>query len=435
MPFSYRDSVLNVSLDSFRDKSKNKRVILLYPWTNYRNLFLTYFLANAKEGLLYYRIPAEQNNIAAWLRGMIAEFEHVLGKFGSRLRDMLDTQDPALLGKALAADLALLKLDPITLYIDELDRIPMDDAFNTFIIALVKALPEKVQVAFSSRLLMYQPWIDMVARGDAVVLGTEYRRNDVMFTIEANPRPQLEVYALGRGHALVNGQQITNWDGALPRNLFFYFIDHPLVTRDEIFKAFWPDLPIKEATNVFHVTKRKIAERISGKINDGGNYELTQYNSGFYIPSDKMVRHYDIEDFVDAVERAISADDLHQMTHHYVRAIDLYKAPFLQTVEMAWVAQRREELRALYAKSLIGMGKIVKVGGDLESAYGFFTRALKEVPEREDVHRDIMEILIHLGKVEEAREQYDRLEVMLKERLNITPSRETREIKEALDSM
>ncbi len=433
MSFPFRDSVLNVSLESFREKSKSKKVILLYPWTNYRNLFLTYFLSNARDGLLYYRIAADQNTISAWLYGLVSEFEHVLGKFGTRLRDMLPTGDPVSMGKALAADLALLKLDPITLYIDELDRVPMDEDFNKFMAALVKNLPEKVQIAFSSRLLMYQPWIDMVTRGEAVVLGTEYRRNDVMFTVETSPHPQLEVYALGRGHALVNGQQVTNWDGALPRNLFFFFIDHPLVTRDEIFQSFWPELNVKEATNVFHVTKRKITERVSAKIADGGNYELTQYNAGFYLPSDKMVRHYDVEDFIDAVERAISADDLHQMTHYHMRAIDIYKAPFLQTIEMSWVVQRREELRSLYAKSLIGMGKIVKLRGEMDSAFGFFNRALKEVPEREDVHRDVMEILMSVGKYQEARDQYDHLETMLKDRLNIDPSRETREMKDQID--
>ena len=40
-----------------------------------------------------------------------------------------------------------------------------------------------------------------------------------------------------------------------------------MVTRDEIFETFWPGLPTKEATNVFHVTKRKISERLG--------YELT----------------------------------------------------------------------------------------------------------------------------------------------------------------
>ena len=98
-------------------------------------------------------------------------------------------------------------------------------------------------------------------------------------------------------------------DGALPRNLFFYFIDNPLVTRDDIFGTFWPTLSIKEATNVFHVTKRKISERITMKVEESGNYELTQYSSGFYMPGDKVVRHYDAGDFQDAVEKAATTMD------------------------------------------------------------------------------------------------------------------------------
>ncbi|MDX2161074.1 MAG: bacterial transcriptional activator domain-containing protein [bacterium] len=428
MAFPLRDSVLNVSLESFREKSKGKKVVLIYPWINYRNLFLSYFLESAREGLLYYRITAEQTTLSEWLYGMIDEFDHVLGKFGARLRDALATGDPVAIGKALASELSLLKIDPITLFIDELDRLPMDEDFNRFMAALVKSLPGKVQIAFSSRLLNYQPWIGMVERGEAIVLGTEYRRSDVMFTVEATPRPQIDVYALGRGHVLANGQPITNWDGALPRNLFFYFMDHPLVTRDEIFKAFWPELSVKEATNVFHVTKRKITERVSSKVNDGGNYEVTQYNAGFYLPSDKLVRHYDVEDFQDAVERSISANTDREVAHHLTRAIDLYKAPFLSTIEMAWVVQRRDQLRGMYAKALIGMGKVARSRREDDRALGFFMRALKEVPEREDVHRDIMQILMRQNRFEEALDQYRRLEQMLHDRLSIEPSRESREL-------
>ncbi len=433
MAFPFRDAVLNVSPQAFREKSKNKKVILLYPWNNYKNLFITYFLEDAKEGLLYYRINSEEANLTAWLTGLIREFEEVLGKFGSRLRDAVAGGDPTAMGKALAAELALLKLDPITLFIDELDRIPMDDDFNKFIVSLVKSLPEKAQIAFSSRLLMYHPWIDMVKRGDAVVLGTEYRRNDVIFTVEENPRPQLEVYSLGRGHVLVNGQQISNWDGALPRNLFFFFMDHPLVTRDEIFKAFWPELNTKEATNVFHVTKRKITERISMKVEEKGNYELTQYNAGFYLPSDKIVRHYDVADFQDAVERSISADGQKETEHYLIRAIDLYKAPFLQSIDMGWVVRRRDELRGMYAQALIGMGRVWLARSDAHRALGFFLRALKEVPEREDVHRSVMAIYIQLEMYDDARKQYHRLEQMLKEKLHIPPSRESRELFEEIE--
>jgi two-component SAPR family response regulator len=427
-------AITRVSLSSFRERSAGKKVVLLYPWTNYRNLFLTHFLSSAKEGLLYYRIPAEVTTLNDWLKGLVEEFDEVLGGFGMHLRDELAANEPDVLGEALAADLAAYSDEPIVLFIDELDRVPLDNNFRKFIQALITSLPNHVQVAFSSRLLTYQPWYDMVARGDAVVLGTEYRRNDVMFTVEDMPKPQLEVYALGRGYALVNGQQITNWDGALPRNLFFYFIDHPLVTRDEIFKTFWPDLSVKEATNVFHVTKRKISERISLKVGEAGGYELTQYSGGFYMPSDKVVRHYDAGDFQESVERALTTLDEREEELLLNRAIDLYKAPFLQTIEMKWTIERREQLRQLYSQALINMGRIQKRRENDRGALGFFVRALKETPEREDIHREVMATYLKLDMIDDARQQYNRLAQILNDNLGIAPSRESQALYELVEA-
>ncbi|MBK8034926.1 MAG: bacterial transcriptional activator domain-containing protein [Anaerolineae bacterium] len=353
----------------------------------------------------------------------------MLPNFGPNLQQALDDRsNPTRLGEAFAADLAAFSDKPTTLFIDELDRIGMDADFNQFIKAVVGAMPPNAQIAFSSRLLMYQPWYDMVARGDAVVLGTEQRRDDLMFTVENMPKPQLEVYAFGRGHALVNGQPITNWDGALPRNLFFFFMDHPLVTRDEIFETFWPELSVKEATNVFHVTKRKITERISMKIPDGGNHELTQYNSGFYMPSEKLVRHYDVGDFQDTVEKALVANSEREEMALLNRAIDVYRAPFLQTVEMPWVQQRRDTLRQLYAQALIQMGRIYAKRGDENRSLGFYTRALKETPEREDIHRQVMTIYFKMNLIDDAKMQYRRLKQILNDKFGIDPSRETQEL-------
>jgi two-component SAPR family response regulator len=429
-------TITRVSLPSFREKSAGRKIVLLYPWTNYRNLFLTHFLSSAKDGLLYYRIPTEVSSITDWMRGLAEEFNTVLGGFGSHLSELLQRETPPvdMLGEALAQDLGEYSKEPIVLFIDELDRMPLDNNFRKFINALVSSLPEHVQIAFSSRLLTYQPWYDMVSKGDAVVLGTEYRKDDMMFTVEERPKPQLEVYALGRGYALVNGQQITNWDGALPRNLFFYFVDHPLVTRDEIFKTFWPDLTVKEATNVFHVTKRKISERISMKVGESGSYELTQYVGGFYIPSEKIVRHYDAGDFQESVERALMTLDEREEELLLTRAIDLYKAPFLQTIEMPWTIERRHQLRQLYSQALISMGRIAKKRDVSQSALGYFTRALKETPEREDIHREVMALYLKLNMIEDARVQYRRLEQILADTVNIGPSRETRDLYGIIES-
>ena len=94
-------AITRVSLPSFRERSAGKKIVLLYPWTNYRNLFLTHFLSSAKEGLLYYRIPAETTNMRDWLRGLVDEFDSVLNGFGDNLRAVIDDGAPDQLGEAL----------------------------------------------------------------------------------------------------------------------------------------------------------------------------------------------------------------------------------------------------------------------------------------------------------------------------------------------
>ena len=126
---------------------------------------------------------------------------------------------------------------------------------------------------------------------------------------------------------------------------------NPLVTRQQIFEHFWPKLKVKDATNVFHVTKRKITERITACIEkDDDSYELTKYSAGFYMPSEKIVRHYDVDDFTEAVEQAMISEDEHTRELLYKRAIDIYRGPFLSTIDMPWVLKRREELAQMVCR-------------------------------------------------------------------------------------
>ena len=425
--------VTNVSFESFRESSAGKKVILLYPWTNHRNVFLSYFLNDCNEGLLYYRLPEHTSDLAHWLGGLCSEIRIGAPEFGNVLERILESGTASELGEALAADIEALALERVVLYLDELDRIPQDEEFRQFMNAVIANLPANAQLVISSRLLTYDPWISWVNRDEVVVLGTEHRSSNLLFAKQSRLKPQLEVYAFGRGHAVSNGREISSWDGALPRNLFFYFIDNPLVTRDQIFEIFWPKLSVRDATNVFHVTKRKITERISAYVDDGNNYELTNYSTGFYVPSEKIVRHYDVADFEQAMESALLSHDAHERELLYLRAIEICKAPFLHPVRLPWVEARRNQLKSMYAEALIGMARLKTDQSAWEEALGYFARALKEAPQREDIHRGAMQMYINLGRNADARQHYTVLERLLKRKLGVKPSGETQALLQQLE--
>jgi two-component SAPR family response regulator len=298
--------------------------------------------------------------------------------------------------------------------------------------ALVPLIPYHVQIVVNARKLDYLPWIEFIDSDLCAVLGTNLRKDSLMFTAKKDQKPQLEVYALGQGVALVNGTEVTSWDGALPRQMFYYFMDHHLVTRDEIFRVFWPNLPVKEATNVFHVTKRKIGEQITRVVNDGGDYELTQYGAGFYTPNVHIERHYDVSEFETAINAAYTTDSEEELLVQYEKAIHLYQGDFLTSLEMPWVQRRRDQLRAKFVDALIGVGRVHKRHERHSNAISYYIRSLREVPLREDVHRDLMELYMKLGRREEAISQYKALSNLLDTRLKVAPSKETRDLYETI---
>ncbi len=226
----------------------------------------------------------------------------------------------------------------------------------------------------------------------------------------------LEVRALGPGRVLINGRLITHWDGVLPRTLFFYFVDRGMTTRDEIFQTFWPNLNTREATNVFHVTKRKISEILGT--------DLTLYWSGFYRISPELELHYDVVKFAEAVQNAaVATDDEALVLLH--NAIDLYRGPLLRTLEQTWIAQRRVELAGNYAEALAGLARLYARQHEQHNALGFFLRAAAANPQREDLVRHIMELYHKMGRPAEALEMFDRLAGELKRSLDVEPDPQT----------
>ncbi len=93
---------------------------------------------------------------------------------------------------------------------------------------------------------------------------------------------------------------------------------------------------------------------------------------------------------------------------------------------MPWIDERREHLRLTYASALISVGRIFKSLNETDKAISFYLRALREVPQREDIHRDVMTIYEGRGERDKAVAQYKALKDILKRTLGITPSSATR---------
>lgn len=401
----------------FEQKLRDKPLILIYPRHRSHLALVAMLLDVYAHQVVYYALGADDSSLPDWLRHMTADLASV-ASLGDQTRAALDARaTPEDLASALAADLAAMQRDRVLLLLDQFDNLDFDADADRFFRALADKLPAKVQIVINARLLGVQPWNDLLHAGQAEIVGSDRAISGGIFGDEPG-RGQLEVFALSGGHVYMDGRPIISWEGSLPKHLFYFFVDHPMVTRDEIFSVFWPKMSVKEATNVFHVTKRKISERLG--------HELTNYQSGFYIPSPKLSIHYDASLFEQAINAAIEFET--DAPALWYKAVQLYRSPFLPTITMPWVEQRRQELQSKYAQALIGLGRYHRGRGETEQALGYLLRALREKPDWEDVHRDVMKIYHQQGRIDDAVTQYRQLERTLTRMFKIAPSKETRNL-------
>ena len=414
---TYVEIVAETPFATFEQKLRDRPLVIIYPRHRRRSALVAMFLQHYQNSVIYYNLTSADSTLKTWLARLIDDAIFPAG-FGGQTRAALAANAaPEDLAMAFGADLAALRSDRFALLLDSFDNLEMNKATDRFFRALPRALPDHVQVVINARLLDLQPWNDLLHAGDLGVVGNEEALNGGIYGQDP-ALGQLEVFALSGGHVYIDGRPVTSWDGSLPRHLFYYFVDHPMVTRDEIFEVFWPHMSVKEATNVFHVTKRKISERLG--------YELTNYSAGFYVPSPKLSVHYDVRIFETAVRNAIESEG--KTPANWYQAVQVYRSDFLPEINTPWVEARRAELKNKYAQALIGLGRYHRGRDELDAALGYLLRALREKPDWEDVHQDVMLIYYQQGRREDAIAQYRQLAATLQKMFGIQPSKDTRRL-------
>jgi DNA-binding SARP family transcriptional activator len=284
--------------------------------------------------------------------------------------------------------------------LDECDRI-QDDALVTLVRDLLERAREARIVLLMRRLPMsilrdarLRHISQMIPIRDGALL------HDYVQHQQTGALHLLEVRGLGNGHVVIDGKSITHWDGVLPRALFFFLIDRVMTTRNQIFETFWPNLSVKDATNVFHVTKRKISEVLG--------VDLTVYRSGFYHLSQQVQVLYDVSMFNHLIQDSLVAD-AETSTMLLEDAAEIYRGRYITSLDFDWVKQRRTEVEQNYADAMFNLGKLLEQKGSQERALNYYLRACALNHVREDIVLRAMQVCRQLNMPADGIVLYERL--------------------------
>ena len=419
--------LIEASYQMFLEHTRKARVVLLHPQSRYRSILIARLINEPEVKTFYYAMGPDDVNVASFLAGLIHDMADQYPLFGRHLSQLRyeAIEDLDLLITTLVRDLEELSAEPFILILDEYDRADGADDLQAFIEKLVPALPDKCRLVINSRTLPRLPWVSLIAQKRATVLQDDRLVSSDFYGVEQEGAHRLDVRGLGPGYVELDGKQVNTWEGHLPRLLFFFALDRPVVTRAEICEAFWPELDTDQAVNVFHVTKRRLHKAL--------DFDVLEHEGGYYRVNPNASIHYDVMDFVGAlVEARASAGE--QAVAAWQRAIDLYRGPFLQGHSDAWIISRREDFRAGYLEALTEMAQARLADGRAEHALGLYIRAIGEDPRREDLHRAVMQLYADLGRRSEAAAHYQRLEEELRASGAGEPEPETRALYAAIMS-
>lgn len=393
--------LIDQSYITFQEESSSARVILLHPRSRYRSILVARLINAPDMNVFYYAMGPDDISVPSFLSGITHDLANQHPTFGRHLNILPQNapQDFDLLLHTFARDLSELSDQPFLLILDEYDRSDSADDVQLFIEKLVSRLPEHCRLVLNSRTLPRLPWVSLIAQKQAVLLEDDHLITDNFYGAEIESKHKLEVFALGPGYVLMNGQQVDEWEGHLPRLLFFFALDRPIVTRSEICQAFWPELDIDQAVNVFHVTKRRLHKAL--------DKDVLVHDGGYYRVNPELAIRYDIMDFVGALVDGRSEDNPNRVAA-WQRAIDAYRGPFLQGHSDTWITSRRKDFQAGYLEALTEMANIRLQEGRQEHALGLFQRALAEDPSQEELHQAVMRLYASLGRRSEAAAHFQR---------------------------
>lgn len=421
------NSLVDRSLQTFAEQSAHAKLILLHPRSRYRSVLTARLMASTDAQVYYYSLGPDDIDLQSFLMGMTHDLAGQHPTFGRHINILHPDsyRDPELLLETFVQDLSEVADRLTYLILDEYDRSDTADDIQMFIERLVGRLPDNVKLIINSRTLPRLSWVSMISQKRAVLLEDDLLIKQDFYGTETTGKHKLEVFALGPGTVIMNGATIEAWEGHLPRLLFFFALDRPIITRSEICQAFWPELEMDQAVNVFHVTKRRLHKAL--------DMDVLVHDGGYYRVNPDLAVHYDIMDFVTALMDGRTAEDPKKRQAAWQRAIDIYRGPFLQGHTDQWIQDRRADFRAGHLEALSEMAYIRLNEDRPEHALALFQRALAEDNSREAIHREVMQLYARLGRRSEAAAHYQRLVSDLK-RENKKPSAETQAVYERIIS-
>lgn len=248
-----------------------------------------------------------------------------------------------------------------------------------------------------------------------------------------NHEPALRVVLMGGFTVSVAGRAVdpSAWRLRKAQDLIKVLALSPgrRLLRDQLLEIIWPDRDLASAVNNLHQVLYAARHAISSAGGDGHACLTLKAETVQLCPDGRI--EVDAEEFEAAAHAALAR----RRRADLEKALELYTGELLPDDRYAdWAGDRRESLTRLRANLLSELASGLEEAGDLTAAAEALGRLVLEDPTDERSARALMRVHARAGNRTAAMRQYETLQRVLREELDVDPEPATRSLFEAVVS-
>jgi DNA-binding SARP family transcriptional activator len=220
----------------------------------------------------------------------------------------------------------------------------------------------------------------------------------------------------------------TRKTGALLAYLAFY--NRRLHAREHLIDMLWPENALEAGRNKLRLALAALRRQLEPPEAPAGRVLLADRS---FVQLSPLAVTTDVAWFEQELEAAAVAADAAEAQRRLMGAIQRYQGELLPGQDERWILPERQRLMDAYHGALRRLAAIAEAEGNPDGALQWARRAVTVDPLCEAAHRDVMRLLVALGRSCAALQQYRELERLLAAELNAEPDTETRALALYLD--
>lgn len=232
--------------------------------------------------------------------------------------------------------------------------------------------------------------------------------------------PSLTIRGLGRTQVLSGGRVLSNkdWKTQGVRDLFFYLLSQSKgVTKEEIGEVFWPEIDRDTLRLRFKNTIYRLRRAV-------GTDTITFIDDEYFF-NREIDFEYDVDTFQYELTCARKAANQDEEIQHLKAAVNAYHGMLLPKLDYEWVIIERERLHQAFMNAALKLTNLMIDNHHYHQAISYANKALEEDIFDEAAYRAAMVAYAALNDRPAVVRQYEKCKAVLKNELDLEPSKET----------